>query len=99
MLDTAAQRQKAYLGHGIQQRRLPGHLAHKVGEDYYEKRKSYDPKTLLTPTMGTGDFPRRDRSITSGAIMESSTPPPPAVVLTEEEREKQVKDCTCINNM
>ena len=84
MLDTAPQRQKAYLGHGkgLQQRRLPGHLAHKVGDDYYEKRKSYDPKTLLATS--SQDFTSRTRSITSAAVIESG----PAQ--TEEEREKQV---------
>ena len=85
MLDTAAQRQKAYLGHGkgLQQRRLPGHLAHKVGDDYYEKRKSYDPKVLLGAS--SQDFMSRNRSITSAAVIETHPPQ------SEEEREKQVK--------
>ncbi len=88
LLDSAAQRQKAYLSHGkgLQSRRLPSHLASKVGDDYYEKRKSYDPKLLLDSTHHpTGE---RDRSKTAiGDVL----PSPNKITLTEEDREKEVR--------
>ena len=79
MLDSAAQRQKAYLGHGkgLQSRRLPSHIVSKVGDDYYQKRKSYDPKVLVSPSPKPVDA--RDRS--QSAYDQPST----------QDREKEVR--------
>lgn len=92
-MDTAAQRQKAYLGHGkgLQTRRLPKHVAGLVGDDYYERRKSYDPKLLLDHTPSYE--PKRDRSRTEYTLTDTSIlsdTPPPTVILSEEEKQKQV---------
>ena len=85
MLDSTAQRQKAYLGHGkgLQNRRLPAHIATIVGDDYYDKRKSYDPTSLLkTPTS---EVEGRSRSRTHDDYL-SEEPP-----ISPEEKEKQVR--------
>ena len=86
MLDSTPQRQKAYLGHGkgLQNRRLPGHIANLVGDDYYDRRKSYDPTSLLkTPTF---DEEGRSRSRTHDDFVLSEEPP-----ISPEEKEKQVQ--------
>ena len=90
ILDTTAQRQKAYLGYGkgLQSRRLPSHLASKVGDDYYEKRKSYDPKILLD--SATNPVDQRERKRTRSDI---TVEPSPLVNQTKspEEREREVR--------
>lgn len=68
MLDSTAQRQKAYLGYGkgLQNRRLPSHISSKVGDDYYQKRKSYDPKILLdSKPVETGTRARSGTELTN----------------------------------
>ena len=82
ILDSSAQRQKAYLAYSQGNRRLPSHIASLVGDEYYEKRKSYDPKLLIqTQTEVSG----RSRSRTNEEPLE--TPP---TIVTPQEREKQV---------
>ena len=82
ILDSSAQRQKAYLAYSQGNRRLPSHIASLVGDEYYEKRKSYDPKLLIqTQTEVSG----RSRSRTNEEPIQ--TPP---TIVTAQEREKQV---------
>ena len=82
ILDSSAQRQKAYLAYSQGNRRLPSHIASLVGDEYYEKRKSYDPKLLIqTQTEVSG----RSRSRTNEEPIQ--TPP---TIVTPQEREKQV---------
>ena len=73
MLDNSAQRQKAYLCHGkgMKERRLPGQYANLVGEDYYDKRKSYDPKLLLTVPPQYEE--NRGRSQTANELFDTPT--------------------------
>jgi hypothetical protein len=82
ILDTSAQKQKAYLGHGkgLKDRRLPANIASMVGDDYYDKRKSYDPSFLLETT------PQESRARSRTHDVLEDTPP----VLSEEEKQKQV---------
>ncbi len=84
LLDTSAQRQKVYLGYGkgLQSRRLPSHLVSKVGIDYYEKRKSYDPKVLLE--SGLIDQRERTRSDVDPSTGTQQ-------ILSPEERQKEVR--------
>ena len=87
MLDSEAQRQKAQLGHskGLQNRRLPSVFVSKVGDDYYDKRKSYNPIATVTTHNENLVKPRsktfNDDNYDATSIVSLMTP---------EEREKKV---------
>ena len=86
ILDSAAQRQKAHLSHGkgLQQRRLPSQFAGKVGDDYHDIRKDFDPLMASNLTV----IPEDNGKTHGGLGMDDSTAP-----LNDEEREQHVRSC------
>lgn len=103
MLDSAAQRQKVYLGYGkgLQNRRLPSHISSKVGDDYYQKRKSYDPKVLLDSKPPVETRGRSGTELTSTVPLQAEREN-----ISPEEKQKEVRktlsctsslQCTCVH--
>ena len=87
MLDSEAQRQKAQLGHskGLQNRRLPSVFVSKVGDDYYDKRKSYNPIATVT-THNENLIKPRSKTFNDDNYDATSI----VSLMTPEEREKKV---------
>lgn len=83
ILDSAAQRQKAHLSHGkgLQNRRLPSQFASKVGDDYHDTRKDFDPLMASNLTVIPEDGGRAH----DGSGLDASISP-----LNDEEREQHV---------
>ena len=84
ILDSAAQRQKAHLSHGkgLQNRRLPSQFAGKVGDDYQDQRKGFDPLMASNLTAIPEDGGRGHDHL---GVDDSTSP------LNDEQREQHVR--------
>ena len=86
MLDTTAQKHKAYLsqGKGLQSRRLPSNLVEKVPEDYSVRRRAQTYGA--TATSDHKGLPRLVHSL-SPSVEETDSS---EAAMTEEERKQKV---------